>query len=105
MTAVRTVGAGRPLTDSRTMQALIGRLRDDSRPAGRLAALTPRERSVLSLVADGLTNKDIAQQMSLSESTVKNHVSRLMDKLGVSRRGQAAEILRRQRDSGEHPAP
>ena len=102
VTAVRTVGAGRSLADSRTVEALIGRFRADAEPAGRLAALTPRERTVLSLVGEGLTNRQIGRRTSLSEGTVKNHVSHLLDKLGVSRRRQAAELLHRAGDSGEH---
>jgi DNA-binding NarL/FixJ family response regulator len=106
VTAVRTVGAGGTLADNRTVEALIGRLRADAEPAGRLAALTPRERSVLELLSEGLTNREIGARMSLSENTVKNHVSHVLDKLGVSRRRQAAQLLHRHGDTGRfgsHP--
>ncbi len=95
VTAVRTVGAGRTLADSRTVEALIGRLRADAEPSGKLAALTPRERTVLTLIAEGLTNRQIGERMSLAENTVKNYVAHVLDKLGVSGRRQAAELLHR----------
>jgi two-component system response regulator DevR len=58
-----------------------------------LFMLTDQERSVLELVGDGLTNRQIAQKMFLSEKTVKNYVSRLLVKLGVQRRTQAAVLV------------
>ncbi len=102
VTAVRTVGAGGTLADNRTVEALIGRLRADAEPAGRVAALTPRERSVLELLSEGLTNREIGARMSLSENTVKNHVSHVLDKLGVSRRRQAAALLHRFGETADH---
>ncbi len=86
--AVELVAAGRSLLEP----ALNGRLipanavpRD-----GRLASLTARERDVLALVAEGMTNLQIGHRLVLSENTVKNYVSGLFAKLGVQRRTQAA---------------
>jgi DNA-binding NarL/FixJ family response regulator len=55
-----------------------------------VALLSAREREVLALVADGLTNKQIAGQLVISENTARNHVSRILDKLDLSSRSQAA---------------
>ncbi|VXC06214.1 response regulator transcription factor [Nocardioides sp. AX2bis] len=66
------------------------------RPA--LWRLTPRERAVLDLIAEGLSNRRIAGELQISEKTVKNHVTGMLSKLGVSRRTQAVALLLRQRD-------
>jgi DNA-binding CsgD family transcriptional regulator len=58
------------------------------------SALTPREREVLALVGEGLSNKEISRRLSIGLSTVKNHVHNLLEKLHVSRRGAAAARLR-----------
>jgi DNA-binding NarL/FixJ family response regulator len=57
-----------------------------------MASLTPREREILGLIGEGLTNRQIGQRLYLSEKTVKNHISRLLAKLGVERRIQAAVL-------------
>jgi two-component system, NarL family, nitrate/nitrite response regulator NarL len=64
-------------------------------------ALTSREGDVLDLLAEGLSNKQIAQRLSIQEQTVKNHVHRVLGKLGVTGRGQAAARVRRA--TGGHP--
>ncbi|MEW2555059.1 response regulator transcription factor [Streptomyces zhihengii] len=93
--AVRTVAAGRSMLDPATTERLLRALRDPA-PApvadGRLAGLTEREKDVLALIGDGLTNREIGERLHLSEKTVKNHISRLLAKLGVERRVQAAVI-------------
>lgn len=93
--AVRTVAAGRSMLDPATTERLLRALRDPA-PAsvadGRLAGLTERETDVLALIGDGLTNREIGERLHLSEKTVKNHISRLLAKLGVERRVQAAVI-------------
>jgi DNA-binding NarL/FixJ family response regulator len=62
---------------------------------GRLSDLTPQERRILDLIGDGLTNRQIATEMYLAEKTVKNYVSNLLAKLGMSRRTEAAALAAR----------
>jgi two-component system response regulator DevR len=90
--AVHEVGAGRSLLDNRAAQVLMAKLRADAAPAGPLATLTGQERTLLSLIGEGLTNRQIAERMFLAEKTVKNYVSRLLTKLGLQRRTQAAVL-------------
>ncbi|MEU2231636.1 response regulator [Streptomyces vietnamensis] len=96
VSAVRTVATGQSMLDPATTARLMHSLRDPeaAKPPEdeRLAALSERERSVLELIGEGLTNRQIAKQLYLSEKTVKNHISRLLGKLGVERRVQAAVI-------------
>ena len=90
VSAVRTVGAGRSLLDTRAAAALMARIRSDAQDPGPLAGLTDQERTVLDLIGEGLTNRQIGERMFLAEKTVKNYVSRLLAKLGMERRTQAA---------------
>ncbi|MFH9728385.1 response regulator [Streptomyces sp. NPDC017254] len=104
--AIRTVAAGASMLDPATTARLMSTLRGPQ--AGkppedeRLAVLTEREHAVLDLVGEGLTNHEIAKRLYLSEKTVKNHISRLLGKLGVERRVQAAVIAA---GAHEHDAP
>lgn len=88
--AVKEVGAGRSLLDNRAAAALMATLRRTDEPADPLSNLTAQERTLLGLLAEGLTNRQIADRMFLAEKTVKNYVSRLLAKLGMQRRTQAA---------------
>ncbi|MFF3567736.1 response regulator [Nocardia jiangxiensis] len=90
--AIKTVGSGRSLLDNRAAAALMDKLRRNTRPDGPLADLTEKERTLLDLLGEGLTNRQIAQRMYLAEKTVKNYVSRLLSKLGMERRTQAAVL-------------
>ncbi|MFG3120857.1 response regulator [Streptomyces sp. NPDC048201] len=97
VSAVRTVASGQSMLDPATTARLMRSLRAD--PAGtapalppELASLSPREREILALIGDGLTNREIGKRLYLSEKTVKNHISRLLAKLGVQRRVQAAVL-------------
>lgn len=92
--AIRVVGDGRSLLDNRATAALTAKLRAEAE-TGPLAGLTVRERTLLALLAEGLTNRQIAGRMFLAEKTVKNYVSRLLTKLGVERRTQAAVLASR----------
>ncbi|MCC2273910.1 response regulator transcription factor [Streptomyces sp. ET3-23] len=97
VTAVRTVATGQsmldPATTARLMTTLRGAQDAGSEPEDeRLADLSPRERDILALIGEGLTNRQIGERLFLSEKTVKNHISRLLAKLGVERRIQAAVI-------------
>ncbi|WP_172650861.1 response regulator [Rhodococcus opacus] len=89
--AVRDVGSGKSLLDTRAATALMNQLRAaPSAEENAVAGLTPQERTLLELLGEGLTNRQIAERMFLAEKTIKNYVSRLMAKLGVERRTQAA---------------
>jgi two-component system, NarL family, response regulator DevR len=89
--AVRRLAAGQSLLDPAVTQAVLARLRQfDPRPTDPLGELSDQERRVLNLVTEGLTNRDIADRMYVSEKTVKNYVSSLLAKLGMASRTQAA---------------
>ena len=98
VSAIRTVGAGRSLLDNRAAAALMEKLRTTAEKPGPLAALTDQELAVLNHIGEGLTNRQIAERMFLSEKTVKNYVSRLLAKLGMERRTQAAVLVTQIRD-------
>src|SRR5690606_24437582 len=102
VTAVRTVARGQSLLDPSATTKLMARLRggqqkEQERPDA-LPGLTEREREILALIGEGLTNRQIGQRLYLAEKTVKNHISRLLAKLGVERRIQAAVIATEARD-------
>ena len=90
--AIRTIAAGDALLSPGATRALIARVvtqREQKLPeAGHLAALTRREREVLTLVASGLSNQEIAEELVLSPLTAKTHISRIMAKLGARDRAQ-----------------
>jgi two-component system response regulator DevR len=88
--AVKDVGAGRSLLDNRAAAALMAKLRGTTDKPDPLSGLTDQERTLLGLLSEGLTNKQIADRMFLAEKTVKNYGSRLLAKLGMERRTQAA---------------
>ncbi|HZY75490.1 MAG TPA: response regulator transcription factor [Jatrophihabitantaceae bacterium] len=88
--AIRQVAAGQSLLDPKVTERLLSRLRNGTEQDPRLATLTDREREILNLIADGLTNRQIGEQLFLAEKTVKNYVSALLAKLGMQRRTQAA---------------
>ena len=88
--AVRAVASGRSLLDPSVTARVVERLRSGSEEDELLARLSPQERNILRLIADGLTNRQIAEQVHLAEKTVKNYVSNLLSKLGMERRTQAA---------------
>ena len=93
--AVRTVAAGQSMLDPATTARLMSSLRGEQAPAAPpsvLDTLTDREREILVLVGEGLTNAQIGKRLYLSEKTVKNNISRLLAKLGVERRVQAAVL-------------
>ncbi|MGA8253873.1 MAG: hypoxia response regulator transcription factor DosR/DevR [Mycobacterium sp.] len=88
--AIKDVGAGKSLLDNRAAAALMAKLRGSAEHQDPLSGLTERERTLLGLLGEGLTNRQIAARMFLAEKTVKNYVSRLLAKLGMERRTQAA---------------
>jgi two-component system, NarL family, response regulator DevR len=93
--AVRTVAGGGTLFPADG--PLPGARREDG-AAGRLGSLTEQERSVLRLIGEGLTNRQIGERMGLAEKTVKNYTSHLLAKLGLERRTQAAILATELRD-------
>ena len=101
VTAVREVGAGRSLLDARAAAALMAQLRDSVAKKGPLAQLSDQERILLELIGEGLTNRQISVRMFLAEKTVKNYVSRLLTKLGMERRTQAAVLATELRNKGD----
>jgi DNA-binding NarL/FixJ family response regulator len=100
ITAVRTVATGESLLDARTTSALLNRIRREHELGDPVRMLTDQERAVLDLIGDGLTNKQIGEQMVLAEKTVKNYVSHLMAKLGLARRTQVAVLASQLRKPG-----
>jgi len=90
--AIKDVGSGKSLLDNRAAAVLMEKLRssEETPVAGPLRSLTEQERKLLALLGEGLTNRQIADRMFLAEKTVKNYVSRLLSKLGMERRTQAA---------------
>ncbi|MET7995791.1 response regulator transcription factor [Amycolatopsis sp. NPDC005232] len=92
VSAVREVGAGKSLLDAHAAAALMARLRESQAKKGPLSDLSDQERKLLELIGEGLTNRQIAERMFLAEKTVKNYVSRLLAKLGLARRTQAAVL-------------
>jgi len=88
--AVRRVAAGDSLLDPALTGKVLERLRKGDEEDPRLKALSDQERKILALIAEGLTNRQIAERMHLAEKTVKNYVSNLLSKLGMSRRTEAA---------------
>ncbi|MDQ2737863.1 MAG: response regulator transcription factor [Actinomycetota bacterium] len=93
VSAIRTIGSGRSLLDNRAAAVLMESLRAGVEKPGPLADLTDQERAVLDLIGEGLTNRQIAGRMFLSEKTIKNYVSSLLSKLGMERRTQAAVLV------------
>jgi two-component system response regulator DevR len=92
---IRRAGAGESLLDPALTDRVLERLREGPKTDPRLASLTPQERKILDLIAEGYTNRQIAENMFLAEKTVKNYVSNLLAKLGMERRTQAATFAAR----------
>lgn len=90
--ALEAVGRGEALLDPKLTRSVFNRVRDAERQAegSVFAGLTEQELRVLALVSEGRTNKEIARTIHLSNGTVRNYVSNLMHKLGVSNRAEAA---------------
>jgi len=97
MRAIRAVAAGDSLLDPSVTSAVLDRLRKGKHLLRdeKLARLSPQEERILTLVADGRTNKEIGDELHLAEKTVKNYVSSILSKLEVARRAEAAAYLAR----------
>lgn len=92
---IRRVGAGESLLDPELTEKLFERLRSGPKSDPLLARLSDREREIVALIAEGKTNRQIADDMFLAEKTVKNYVSNLLAKMGMSRRSEAAAYVAR----------
>jgi two-component system, NarL family, response regulator DevR len=90
--AIRTVARGKSLLDPAVTADMLDRLQSEPEEPDELASLTDREKDILALIAEGLTNKQIGQRLFIAEKTVKNYVSSLLGKLGLERRTQAAVL-------------
>ena len=90
ITAIRRVARGESLLDPTVTAKVLHRLRHPSEEDERLAKLTPQERKILDLIAEGATNRQIGTELHLAEKTVKNYVSNMLMKLGMNRRTEAA---------------
>ena len=93
--AIHQVAAGKSLLDPSLTQKVLERLRRGNAEDERLAALSDQERRILELIGEGMTNRQIGEEMHLAEKTVKNYVSSLLAKLGMERRTQAAAFVAR----------
>ena len=93
--AIRQVAAGQSLLDPSLTQKVMERLRRGNEQDERLAALSDQELRILELIGEGMTNRQIGEEMHLAEKTVKNYVSSLLAKLGMERRTQAAAFVAR----------
>lgn len=105
--ALETVGSGGSLLDPQVTERVLDRVRRAAAAdvPDELASLTPQERKILALVAEGQTNRQIAAAVFLSEKTVKNYVSSILSKLDLQRRAQAAAFVARHRLPGSGPEP
>ena len=92
LSAIRAVAGGQSLLDPSVTKKVMERLASLTQKESDRAveALSEREREVVELVARGLTNREIAEKLIISENTARNHVSRILDKLGLTRRSEAA---------------
>jgi two-component system response regulator DevR len=103
--AIRTVGGGKSLLDPDVTKRVLERLRkakfEEKDP--KLARLSPQEERILDMVGEGMTNREIAERIHLSDKTVKNYVSTILQKLEVARRAEAASYVARAKAAQPHP--
>ena len=99
---IRRVAAGQSLLDPAVTARVLDRLRRGPEEDEQVASLTEQEQHILELLAEGLTNRQIAERMYLAEKTVKNYVSNLLAKLGMERRTQAAVYATRRERAADH---
>ena len=95
VSAIRRVAAGESLLDPAVTARVLERLRAPRTDDDPLSSLSPQERRILDLIAEGKTNRQIGEAMFLAEKTVKNYVSHLLAKLGMERRSEAAAYAAR----------
>jgi len=93
--AIRQVASGKSLLDPSVTERVLERLRNGNKGSNELSGLTGQEKTILNLIGEGMTNRQIGEQMHLAEKTIKNYVSGLLAKLGMERRTQAAAYVAR----------
>ncbi|CND75805.1 response regulator containing a CheY-like receiver domain and an HTH DNA-binding domain [Mycobacterium tuberculosis] len=103
--AVRTVATGQSLLDPRSTARMLQRLRDRQEKQDPLKSLTDQERHIFDLIGEGLTNRQIGERLFLAEKTVKNYISNIFAKLGMSRRTQAAALAAQLKAGRKAPRP
>jgi DNA-binding NarL/FixJ family response regulator len=103
LAGVRHVASEQSLIDRALTRRVLERLRNGPATVPELSKLTEQELRLLNYIAEGLTNRQIAEVMFLAEKTVKNYVSSILAKLGLERRTQAA-VLATKLLTGDHPA-
>ena len=106
ITDVHRVAAGESLLDPRTVARVVERISNPPKADPEIQALTPQERRILDLIAEGQTNRQIAESMFLAEHTVKNYITGLLRKLKMSSRTEAAIYatkLKAGKDASETP--
>ena len=96
--SLRKVAAGKQLIHPSMSGRVVQRITDTHQSDPRLESLSTRERDILPLIAEGLTNREIGERLGLAEKTVKNYISGLLSKLGLQRRTQAAVLHLENRD-------
>jgi DNA-binding NarL/FixJ family response regulator len=101
---IRKVAAGHSLLNPDLIERIMEQVRQ-SQDENRVEPLTPQEQRILDLIAEGMTNRQIAEVMYLSEKTVKNYVSNLLAKLGMNRRTEVAVYAIKQRSRHDHGRP
>lgn len=101
---IRRAAAGESLLDPEMVDALFARLRHGPPDDPLLSKLTDRERELVELIAEGLTNREIGERLFLAEKTVKNYVSNLLTKMGMSRRSEAAAYVARTKAQADAPS-
>ncbi|MGB7450158.1 MAG: response regulator transcription factor [Ornithinimicrobium sp.] len=89
---IRVVASGRSQLDPASVARVVGRMRQSDPAMRQLELLSPQERRVLTLITEGLTNRQIGERLHLAEKTIKNYVSSVLSKLGLERRTQAAVL-------------
>jgi DNA-binding NarL/FixJ family response regulator len=102
--AIHRVGNGESLLDPSVTGRVLARIRGDvltGSDDGGVEQLTPQERRIIALVAEGMTNRQIGEQVHLAEKTVKNYVSNILMKLDLSRRAEVAAFMAKRRSGGD----
>jgi DNA-binding NarL/FixJ family response regulator len=93
--SIERVGRGESLLDPEMTERLFRKIRGEAEEDPLLARLSPQERRILDLISEGMTNREIADELYLAEKTVKNYVSNLLGKLEMKRRSEAAAYAAR----------